>query len=99
MDHTTTKLQGAAEDLKKCYENVVHEDNLHQSVPSMTSAHYDSLRQVFAGRSGLKEIAMLYLLQLSLNADPGQGGNDVLSYFRVCMYKQSPFRHGNCSHI
>lgn len=84
MDHTTTKLQGAAEDLKKCYENVLHEDALHQRVPSMTSAHYDSLRQVFVGRGGHKESAMLYWLQLSLNAaDPGQGGNDILSYFRV----------------
>ena len=99
MDHTTTKLQGAAEDLKKCYENVLHEDALHQRVPSMTGAHYDSLRQVFAGRGGHKESAMLYWLQLSLDADPGQGGNDILSYFRVCMCKKSPFRYRNCSDI
>lgn len=78
MDHTTTKLQSAAEDLKKCFESVLHEDALHNRAPSMTEAHYDSLKQVFLGRVGHKESAMLYWLQLSINsADPGQGGNEL----------------------
>lgn len=78
MDHTTTKLQGAAEDLKKCLENVVHEDDLHNRAASMTAAHYGSLKQVFAGRVGHKESAMLHWLQLSMNsAFPGQGNERI----------------------
>ena len=78
MDHTTTKLQGAAEDLKKCLENVLHEDDLHNRAPSMTAAHYQSLRQVFAGRVGHKESAMLHWLQLSMNSEiPGQGNERI----------------------
>ena len=75
MDHTTTKLQAAAEDLKKCLENVLHEDDLQNRAPSMTDTHYQSLRQVLVGRVGvLKESAMLHWLQLSMNsAIPGQG--------------------------
>lgn len=78
MDHTTTKLQAAAEDLKKCLENVLHEDDLHNRAPSMTSAHYESLKQVFAGRVGHKESAMLHWLQLSMNSEnPGQGNEEL----------------------
>lgn len=74
MDHTTTRLQAAAEDLKKCLENVLHEDDLHNHAPSMTDAHYQSLKQVLVGRLGHKESAMLHWLQLSMNsAIPGQG--------------------------
>ena len=73
MDHTTTKLQAAAEDLKKCLENILHEDDLQNRAPSMTAAHHQSLRQVFAGRGGHKESAMLHWLQLSMNSNPGQG--------------------------
>ena len=76
MDHTTTKLQAAAEDLKKCLENILHEDDLQNRAPSMTSAHHQSLRQVFAGRFGHKESAMLHWLQLSMNS-PGQGNEGI----------------------
>lgn len=78
MDHTTTKLQAAAEDLKKCLENVLHEDDLQNRAPSMTSAHYESLKRVFAGRVGHKESAMLHWLQLSMNSEnPGQGNEQL----------------------
>lgn len=74
MDHTTSKLQAAAEDLKKCLENVLHEDDLNKRASSMTDAHYQSLKQIFAGGIGHKDSAMLHWLQLSMNLEnPGQG--------------------------
>jgi len=85
MDHTTTKLQGAAEDLKKCLENVLHEDDLHSRARSMTAAHYQSLKQVLAGRVGNKESAMLHWLQLSMNSEmPGQGNNERIRQGNTC---------------
>ena len=77
MDHTTTKLQAAAEDLKKCLENILHEDDLQNRAPSMTAAHHQSLRQVFAGRVAHKESAMPHWLQLSMNSNPGQGNERI----------------------
>ena len=78
MDHTTSKLQAAAQDLKKCLENVLHEDDLNKRASSMTNAHYQSLKQIFAGAIGHKDSAMLHWLQLSMNlGNPGQG-NDQL---------------------
>ena len=78
MDHTTTKLEAAAQDLQKCLENILHEDDLHQRASSMTADHYQSLRQVFAGRVGHKESAMLHWLQLSMNSEnPGQGNEQI----------------------
>ncbi|KAJ7333525.1 NFX1-type zinc finger-containing protein 1 [Desmophyllum pertusum] len=68
MDHITTKLQGAAEDLKKCLENVLHEDDLNNRAPSMTADHYESLKQVLVGSVGHKENAILHWLQLSINS-------------------------------
>lgn len=79
MDHTTTKLQTAAQDLKKCLENILHEDDLQTRARSMTADHHHSLRQVFAGRVGHdKESAMLHWLQLSMNSEnPGQGNEQI----------------------
>ena len=78
MDHTTAKLQNAAEDLKKCHENVLHEDDLHQRSFSMTDAHYQSLKLPLEGGIGPRDSAMLYWLQLSLNSsNPNPGGTVV----------------------
>ena len=93
MDHTTTKLQSAAEDLKKCLENVLHEDHLRQHAPSMTDTHYQSLKEPFLGIFGRRDSAVLHWLQVSWNSvNPDQGGNKLLwvtegfvfSLFRTC---------------
>ena len=76
MDHTTTKLEAAAQDLKKCLENILHEDDLQTRARSMTADHYQSLKQMLAGRvGGHKESAMLHWLQLSMNS--GQGNERI----------------------
>ena len=78
MDQTTSKLQGAADDLKKCLENVLHEDDLHKRAPSMTATHYQSLKQMFPGGVGHKESVMLHWLQLSMNLEnPGRGREQI----------------------
>ncbi|KAJ7333532.1 NFX1-type zinc finger-containing protein 1 [Desmophyllum pertusum] len=68
MEHTTNTLQTAAEGLKKCLENVLHEDGLYNRASSMTAAHYESLKQPFVERVEKKESAMLHWLQLSMNS-------------------------------
>ena len=75
MDHTTAKLQSAAEDLKRCFENVLHEDDLRQRASSsMTVIHYQSLKEPFDGFFGRKDSAILHWLNLSWNsANPNQG--------------------------
>ena len=82
MDHTTAKLQTAADDLKKCHENVLHEDDLHERASSMTETQYQSLKDPLVGRAGPKDSAMLFWLKLSWNsADPNLGGNRLF----VCL--------------
>ena len=72
MDHTTAKLEAAANDLKRCLENVLHEDDLRQCAPSMTEALYNSLKERLEGRIGPRDSVMLHWLQLALNStDPG----------------------------
>ena len=79
MEHTMNTLQTAAEGLKKCLEKVLHEDDLKNRAPSMTAAHFESLKQPFVERVGNKESAMLHWLQLSVNsANASQGGNELL---------------------
>ena len=75
MDHTTAKLQSAAEDLKRCFENLLHEDDLRQRASSsMTVMHYQSLKEPFDGFFGRKDSAILQWLNLSWNsANPNQG--------------------------
>ena len=85
MDHTTSKLQAAAEDLKKCLENVLHEDDLNKRASSMTDAHYKSLKQIFAEGIGHKDSAMLHWLQLSMNLEnPGQGNVFTRLFYEAC---------------
>lgn len=78
MDHVTTALETATDGLKKCHKNVIHEDELRHRAPSMTAAHYESLKQPFLGIVGHKGSAVLHWLQLSVNSASQviQGGNE-----------------------
>ncbi|KAL9983501.1 hypothetical protein ACROYT_G005684 [Oculina patagonica] len=67
MDHITEALETATERLKKCHENILHEDELRHRAPSMTAAHYASLKQPFDGKGGHRGSAMLHWLQLYVN--------------------------------
>ena len=70
IDQSTAKLEGAAEDLKRCSENLIHEDDIHGRAPeSMTSAQYHSLKAgPFQGGSDPGNSVMLQWLQLALNS-------------------------------
>ena len=101
MDHITTKLQGAAEDLKKCLENVLHEDDLNNRAPSMTADHYESLKQVLVGSVGHRDNAILHWLQLSINSANDNQGNELilslpgfarLAFARSFLFTPSPPR-------
>ena len=84
MDHTTAKLQAAADDLKRCFENLLHEDDLRQRASSMTDALYQSLKEPFIGRVGPKESVMLHWLQLAWNSgNPNLGGNKMGLYWLI----------------
>ena len=75
MDHTTAKLQSAAEELQRCFENLLHEDDLHQRASSMTTLQYQSLKEPFDGLVARRDSAILHWLQLSLSsANPGNRG-------------------------
>ena len=75
MDHTTAKLQSAAEELQRCFENLLHEDDLHQRASSMTTLQYESLKEPFDGLVARKDSAILHWLQLSFSsANPGNRG-------------------------
>ena len=75
MDHTTAKLQSAAEELQRCFENLLHEDDLHQRASSMTTLQYESLKEPFDGLVARKDSAILNWLQLSFSsANPGNRG-------------------------
>ena len=70
------KLQAETQALQKCYENVLHEDELHHRVQSMTGAHYESLRQPFVEVAEYKWSAMLQWLQLFVTS-ANMGGNEL----------------------
>ena len=75
MDHTTAKLQSAAEELQRCFENLLHEDDLHQRASSMSTLQYQSLKEPFDGLVARKDSAIVHWLQLSLSsATPGNRG-------------------------
>ena len=74
MEHTTANLENAAEDLKRCHENVIHEDDIHRRAPSMTDALYRSLKAVPI-QADSRNSVMLHWLQLAWNAvNLGLGG-------------------------
>ena len=78
MDDITGKLQRAAEDLKSCFENVLHEDDLHERAKSMTEVQYESLKSLVLGAKGS---AILHWLQLSSNSgNPNLGGNNLFFF-------------------
>ena len=70
------KLQTETQALQKCHENVLHEDELHHRAQSMTSAHYESLRQPFVEVAEYKWSAMLQWLQLFVTS-ANMGGNEL----------------------
>lgn len=75
MEDAESTLQAAADGLKKCCKNVLHEDAIRYRARSMTEAHYHSLKQPFVGIVGQEHSAMLHWLNLSVNsANPSQGG-------------------------
>ena len=81
MDDITGKLQAAADDLKSCFENVLHEDDLHQRAKSMTETQYESLRSLVLGGKGS---AILHWLQLSWNSEnPSLGGINLGFFFQT----------------
>ena len=79
MDHATEVLETATQRLKKCHENVLHEDELRHRAQSMTAAHYESLQQPFDEIVGHRGSAMLHWLQLTVNPlnQASQGGNEL----------------------
>ena len=69
IDQSTAKLEGAAEDLKRCSENLIHEDDIRERAPSMTLAQYHSLKAgPFQGGGDARNSVMLQWLQLALNS-------------------------------
>lgn len=92
MDHTTAQLQAAADDLKRCLENVLHEEDLHQRAPSMTAALYQSLREPFEGRVGPRDSVILQWLHLAWNsADPALGCKKPAHYYAkfICLEEEN----------
>lgn len=73
------KLETATQDLQKCLENVLHEDELRFRAKSMTDAHYESLKLQFVQTAGSRGSAMLHWLQLTANSanQASQGGNEL----------------------
>lgn len=68
VDQSTSRLEGAAEDLKRCSENLIHEDDIHERANSMTLDQYKSLRAVaFQAGGDPRNSALLQWLQLPLN--------------------------------
>ncbi|XP_068745969.1 NFX1-type zinc finger-containing protein 1-like isoform X4 [Montipora capricornis] len=72
MEHTTASLENAAEDLKRCHENVIHEDDIRRRAPSMTDTLYHSLKADLL-QADSRNSVMLHWLQLSWN--PGVGAS------------------------
>ena len=78
MENISAKMESAAENLQKCFENLLHEDDLLQRAASMTSVQYNSLKEPFDGLLGRKDSAILHWLQLSWNSpSSNQGGNST----------------------
>ena len=74
VEHTTANLENAAEDLKRCHENVIHEDDIHRRASSMTDALYYSLK-ADPLQAHSRNSVMLHWLQLAWNAgNSGVGG-------------------------
>ncbi|XP_068745964.1 NFX1-type zinc finger-containing protein 1-like [Montipora capricornis] len=75
VEHTTTNLENAAEDLKRCHENVIHEDDIHRRASSMTDALYYSLK-ADPLQADSRNSVMLHWLQPAWNAvNPGVGAS------------------------
>ena len=79
MENTQRTVAFASNNLQRCHENVLDEDELRNHAPSMTVAHYESLKQPFVEIAGNKESCIIHWLQLSMNLEnPNQGGNEQL---------------------
>ena len=78
IDQSTAKLEGAAEDLKRCSENLIHEDDIRERAPSMTLTQYHSLKAgPFQGGSDPRNSVMLQWLKLALNSTSLNFGGTV----------------------
>lgn len=79
MDITQSKVNHASCRLQKCQEDVLGEDELRSHAPSMTVAHYESLKQPFVEKAEKNESCIMHWLQLSMDLEnPKQGGNKQL---------------------
>lgn len=69
VDQSTAKLEGAAEDLKRCSENLIHEESIRERAPSMTLTQYHSLKAgPFQEGGDPRNSVMLQWLQLASNS-------------------------------
>lgn len=79
MDITQSKVDDASYRLRRCREDVLDEDELRDHARSMTTAHYESLKQPFVEIAENNESCIMHWLQLSMDlANPNQGGNEQL---------------------
>jgi len=79
MNNTQSKVEQASDRLQRSHEDVLDEDELRNHARSMTTAHYESLKQPFVEIAETNESCIMHWLQLPMDlANPSQGGNEQL---------------------